>query len=84
MRQVNSNYAIEAKITNRVGEYPFTLLFTLLNKNTKVIPCAEHSKLKKEINYKGIQEHLEMALSKDELKELKVRQNKVSSPDPKI
>jgi len=67
---------IEAKITNRVGEYPFTLLFTLLNKNAKVIPCAEHSKLKKEINYKGIQEHLEIALSKDELKELTVRQNK--------
>ena len=48
---------IEAKITQKVGEYPFTLLATILNDNQDIIPCALHSKLKKEIEYEGIQEY---------------------------
>ena len=67
---------IEAKITNKIGEYPFTLLATILNSNLEMIPCAEHSKIKQEIEYEGIREHLEMALSKQELKELETRQKK--------
>ena len=67
---------IEAKISNRVGEYPFTLLATVLNSNQKVILCAKHSQLKKEIEYEGIREHLEMALTDGELKELEIRQKK--------
>ncbi len=67
---------IEAKMTNRIGEYPFTLLATVLNENQEIIPCAEHSKIKEEIEYEGIREHLEMALTKQELKELEIRQKK--------
>jgi len=67
---------IEAKISKKIGEYPFTLLATVLNSNQKIIPCAEYSKLKKEINYKGIREHLELALSKKELKELEIKQKR--------
>ncbi len=35
-----------------------------------------HSKLKKEIEYEGIQEHLEMVLSEDELKILEIEKSK--------
>jgi len=67
---------IEAKITDKIGEYPFTLLATVLNNNQEVIPCAEHSQIKKEIEYEGIREHLEMALTEGELKELEIRQKR--------
>lgn len=67
---------IEAKMTQKVGEYPFTLLATLLDKNREVISCAKYSKLTKEIEYEGIQEHLEIALSKKELKTLEIEKNK--------
>ena len=63
-------------MTDVIGEYPFTLLATLLNSNQKIIPCAEHSKLKKELHLEGIQEHLAKALSKKELKELEKEQKK--------
>jgi len=67
---------IEAKITDKVGEYPFTLLATVLNSDQEVISCAEHSQIKKEIEYEGIREHLEIALTEGELKELEIRQKK--------
>ena len=67
---------IEAKMSNKVGEYPFTLLATVLNSDQEVIPCAKHSQIKREIEYEGIREHLEMALTKQELKELEIRQKK--------
>ncbi len=67
---------IEAKISSRVGEYPFTLLATVLNSDQELIPCAEHSQIKKEIEYEGIREHLEMTLTKQELKELTIMQKK--------
>jgi REP element-mobilizing transposase RayT len=67
---------IEAKIANKIGEYPFTLLATVLNGDLEVIPCAEHSQIKKEIEYEGIREHLEVALTEGELKELEIRQKK--------
>ena len=41
-----------------------------------MIPCAEHSQIKKEIGYEGIREHLEMVLTEGELKELEIRQKK--------
>jgi len=67
---------IKAKITQQIGEYPFTLLSTLLNTNQELISCAQHSKLKKEIHHVGIQELLETQLSKKELKELETEQKK--------
>jgi len=72
---------IKAKMAKRVGEYPFTLLATLLNSKQEIIECAKHSKLKSEIEYEGIQEHLEMALSKKELKALEIEKNKKITRD---
>ena len=66
---------IEANMTNRIGEYPFTLLATIMNPQKEVIACAKHSKLKNEIEYEGIQEHLEVALNQEELAELKKEQS---------
>jgi len=67
---------IDAKLSQKIGEYPFTLVATIINSNQEVIQCAKHSKLKSEIEYEGIQEHLAMALSKQERKELEKEQNK--------
>jgi len=67
---------LKAKICSSIGEYPFTLLATLLNTEQDVIACAKHSKLKKEYHYKGIQELLEQALSKKEQQELEAEQKK--------
>ena len=67
---------IKARMSKIIGEYHFTLLATLLNNDQKVIKCAEHSKLKKEYHYKGIQELLEKPLSKQEQKILELEQKK--------
>lgn len=67
---------LKAKMYQRVGEYPFTLLGTMLNKEQKVISCAKHSKLKKEYHYKGVQELLEQPLNKKEQQELEEEQKK--------
>jgi hypothetical protein len=70
MKSIKEHNPIQAKITQDIDEYPFTLLATLLNSNVEVIPCAKHSKLKKELHHEGIQELLETQLSKKELQEL--------------
>ncbi len=67
---------IKAKMAQHVGEYPFTLLASLLNKNQEVISCARHSKLKKEYHYEGVQELLEKPLDKKEQKELEAEQKR--------
>lgn len=67
---------LKAKMYQCIGDYPFTLLATLLNKEQEVIPCAKYSKLKKEYHYKGIQELLEKPLNKKEQQELEAEQKK--------
>ena len=67
---------IEAKMTNKIGEYPFTLLATVINSNQTPIECASHSRLKREIEYEGIREHLEMRLTQEELNKLQKEQNR--------
>ena len=67
---------IKAKMAHAIGEYPFTLLATLLNTGTEVISCAKHSKLVNELHEEGIQELLQTQLSNTELKELAVEQKK--------
>ena len=61
---------------NRIGEYPFTLLGTMLHKEQEVISCAKHSKLKKEYHHKGVQELLEQPLNKKEQQALEEEQKK--------
>ena len=50
--------------------YRFTLLAIVLNSDQEVIPCAEHSQIKRDIEYEGRRGHLEIVL------------RVVSSPDP--
>ena len=67
---------LKAKLSQEIGEYPYTLLATMLNKNQDIIPCAKHSKLLKEYHYTGIQELLEKPLNKKEQKALEAEQQK--------
>lgn len=57
---------IEAKISTKIGEYPYTLVATLLNKNLSMIPCAKNSKLKKE--FVNISDFLEAQLNNEDIK----------------
>ena len=67
---------IKAKLSQEIGEYQYTLLATMLNHDQEIIPCAKHSKLKKEYHYEGIQELLEKPLNKKEQKSLEAEQKK--------
>ncbi len=67
---------LEAGITTSVGEYPFTLLGAVLDKQREVAPCAQHSKLIKEYRYKAIQALLDKPLNPHEHKELEDEQKK--------
>ncbi len=70
---------IEAKMTDQVGEYPYTLCATLLNKQEPIF-CALHSIVLEQLSYEGIQELLEVTLSDDELEILKeIQKQKVIS-----
>ena len=66
---------VDAKITNNIGEYPFTLLGTIINTNLNIIPCAIHSKLKNELD--DIKDYLSVKFSKKELKKLQEEQKKI-------
>jgi len=67
---------LKAKLSQEIGEYPYTLLATILNKNQDIIPCAKHSKLLKEYHYTGIQELIEKPLNNKEQKALETEQQK--------
>jgi len=67
---------IEEKMAQKVGEYPFTLLATLMHTEYKLILCARSSKLKKEIGNREFQALLEMPLSPKELQSLRIEQKK--------
>ena len=67
---------LKAKMYTKIGEYPFTLLASILNKEQVVIDCAKHSKLKKEYHHEGVQELLERPLNKKEQQELETQQKK--------
>ena len=63
---------IEAKISTEVGEYPYTLLATLLNPAQHIIPCARHSRLLAEYdnpelcnrNHLSLADHCSMGMCK--------------------
>ena len=67
---------LKAKLVEKVGEYPYTLLAPLLNKFLKLPRCAEHSLLKKELHQEGVLELLEIALNEDEVLALEKEQKK--------
>ena len=61
---------IEAKMSEHIGEYKFTLLATVLQNNLNILECAKHSQLIELIQEEGILEYLELRLSKDESEKL--------------
>jgi len=67
---------IKAKMSQKIGEYPFTLLAALFHENKDVIDCAKHSRLLEEIEYEGIQALIETILTEDELAKLKKEQKR--------
>ena len=67
---------IKAKMSQKIGEYPFTLLASLFHENQEVIYCAKHSRLLEEIEYEGIQAIIETILTDDELAKLKKEQKR--------
>jgi len=67
---------IKAKMSKKIGEYPFTLLASLSHENQEVIYCAKHSRLLEEIEYEGIQAIIETILTDDELAKLKKEQKR--------
>jgi hypothetical protein len=66
---------VEAKITNNIGEYPFTLLGTIINTNANIIPCTVNSRLKNELD--DIKDYLAVRFTKKELKKLQDEQKKI-------
>jgi len=67
---------IKAKMSQKIGEYPFTLLAALFHENQEVIHCARHSRLLEEIEYEGIQALIETILTEEELAKLKKEQKR--------
>jgi len=67
---------IEAKMVQKIGEYPFTLLATLLDPSRSPIGCAEHSRLWQEIENEGVQDHLAMALTPEEIEALEAERKR--------
>lgn len=65
---------IEAKMSEHIGEYKFTLLATLLQNNLDIIECAKHSQLIELIKEKGVLEHLEVKLNEIELNKLHLKE----------
>jgi len=67
---------IKANMCDKVGEYKYTLLATLLNKNLNEIECATHSRIKRDLEGEGFLDLIELALSEEELKRLKQEQKR--------
>jgi putative transposase len=67
---------IKANICQKIGDYSFTLLATLLNPKLDVIDCAKHSQLKKDIDKEGFLQHLELSITEDELNTIKQEQKR--------
>lgn len=72
---------LEAKMSEHLGEYKFTLLATLLQNDLEIIECAKHSQLIKLIKEEGILEHLGTRLSEDELEKLQLNEKQKISVD---
>ena len=66
IRYIEEN-PIEAKIVEKVGEYPYTLGAVIVNRQIP-ISCTHHSKLLQELDYENIQELIGVKLQGEELK----------------
>jgi len=66
---------VNAKITDNIGEYSFTLLGTIINSDKNIIPCCINSRLKNELN--DIKEYLSVKFTRKDLQQLKDEQKKI-------
>lgn len=67
---------IQAKLSEHIGQYEFTLLATFLQNSLNIIECARHSQLLELLKEDGVLEHLELNLNDDELQKLKEEQKR--------
>lgn len=67
---------IKAKMSQKIGEYPFTLLASLFHENQEVIYCAKNSRLLEELEQEGVQVLMETILTEEELENLKKEQKR--------
>ena len=67
---------IQAKLSEHIGQYEFTLLATFLQNNLNIIECARHSQLLELLKEDGVLEYLELSLNDDELQKLKEEQKR--------
>ena len=80
IRYIEQN-PIDAKLVNKVGEYPYTLGAVIANKQTP-IPCTYKSKLLAELDYENIQDIIGVKLDDEELKVLEeIQKQKVITQD---
>ncbi|MCD6433696.1 MAG: transposase [Sulfurimonas sp.] len=78
IRYIEQN-PIEARLSDRVGEYPYTLGAVIVNKQTP-ISCTHNSKLLEELNYENIQEIIGLKLDEEELEILQdIQKQKILS-----
>ena len=72
IRYIESN-PIEAGISHKVGEYPFTLA-SLIFRDKRDYPCSNESLLVKEFDIQTLHEFLDSSLTQDELIYLKEKE----------
>ena len=72
---------LEAKMSEYIGQYKFTLLATLLQNDLDIIECAKHSQLIELIKEEGILEHLGLRLSENEIDKLDLNEKRKISID---
>ena len=80
IRSIEQN-PIEAKIVDKIGEYPYTLGAVIANRLIPIV-CTQHSKLLQELNDENIQETIGVKLQKEELELLEeMQKQKVITSD---
>ncbi|HHD72662.1 MAG TPA: hypothetical protein ENL02_01910 [Epsilonproteobacteria bacterium] len=77
------HHPIKAKHGQTIGEYPYTLLAALFQKQGGLVPCTAGSKLNAEVNDKEALERLKTPLSRQEIKVLKTWQKNPVTADGK-
>ena len=77
------NNPIEAKITKKIGDYPFTLGSNILNSN-KIYLCCQDSILLKDFTINNLAEFLEVKLNDEELKKSQEKEDIIKTKEEYI
>jgi len=74
-RGVDKMNAIEARLSKKVGEYPFTLAHTIFN-SKDFYPCTKESILFSDYDIQSLSEFLGVEFSQEDLTFLQIEQNR--------